>query len=214
MERTDKQIAAQLVRADAPKLSTQDVADYLDIKAVTLRSWVTRGYVELVNAERGSSGRGKSSFFSPLDVVQLMACAMMTRFSIAPGFLTARFSKRVMAYVLGQLHLIAETPNYAEEQKAMAVSLYDTMIAEATAQSNMEEVHSLERAKHETMAMQIEYRYIAVAYSPFMKDFMLYPVEGGITASGGIHTESIHLAFDCLDLADRLIRAYRIYSTG
>jgi hypothetical protein len=214
MKHTDQEIAARLVMADAPKLSTQDVAEYLDIKSVTLRSWITREYIRLHDAERGSAGRGKSSFFSPIDIIQLIACAKMTRFSIVPGFLTAKFSADVSAHVLGNLHIIAKTQGYEEEQRQIISDYYDKQIAGYKALGMPDDALSVVyKNKQEAINREISPRFLGITYSPLMKQFFSIPFEGNMEASGGIFSDPTHLVFDCLDIADKLIEAYRAYGT-
>lgn len=212
MKLSDKQIAARLVRVDAPKLSTQDVAEYLDVKPVTLRSWITREYIKPFDAERGSSGRGKSSLFSPLDVAQLFICAKMTRFSIVPGFLTAKFSAEVTTHVLGHLHVIAETEGYEEEQRKIIADFHDKTIADARQRGMPESsLEILEAQKQESLGQEIAPRYYSITYSDLGKMFLSVTFEREMIKSGGHFLDPVHLVFDCLDIAKKLIRAYRAY---
>lgn len=211
MKHSDQQIAARLVLVDAPKLSTQAVAKYLDVKSVTLRSWITREYIKLINAERGSSGRGKSSLFSPLDVAQLIICAKMTRFSIVPGFLTAKFAEEVTGNVLDVLHILAGTKNYEQEKRDSTAQYYDRRIDDQKKRGfTGESIKILEDLKEEALSKDAVLRYYSIYYSPLMKEFMGGPTESGLPPGvGGMGTEPVILVFDCLDVAEKLIALYR-----
>jgi len=212
---TQKRIAYRLVMADAPKLSTQDIADYLEIKPVTLRSWITRKYIKPIDVDLGSSGRGKSSFFSPLDVAQLMVCAKMTRLSIVPSFLTAEFTEDVTENVLGVLHSIAGTESWEQKLKDSTNKFFDKHIERFKKIGCSEEVlNSLEEERKKALLGYTLYQYYGICYSPLFKKFIGIPSERGSIFVGGTLYDPVMLVFDCLDVAKKLIALYNKHIMG
>jgi len=211
---TNQEIASRLVRGDAPKLSTQVIAEYLERKPVTIRSWVTREYIQLIDTERGSSGRGNSSLFSPLDIVQLMLCAKMARFSIIPEFL-AKFSEEVTANVLDILHLFADPEEFEKEKRGIIIEHYERRIKDLTKRGYPKEnIKVLEELKEEALSKDAVMRYYSIAYSPLMREFWGVPTGSGLpTGSGGKFFDPVILVFDCLDVAEKLIALYREKAT-
>lgn len=211
MKKTDKEIASILVRADAPKLSTKDVADLVNINHVTLRSWPTRGFIQLDDSEPGSTGRGKSIMFGPLDVAKIMACADMTRLSIPPSLLTADFADRVTTEVLNNLHTIAGTELIDDDGRAKVNSFYDGEIQSLIERGAPNYLIDQANECRQKGLNPVAVRYYDVFYSLVDRKIWSMPFEKEMPETGGLFSSSVHLVFDCLDIADKLIKAYRKY---
>ena len=203
---TDKRTAQLILTAsDAARLATKDVASIVGVNQVTLRSWLNRGYVHLRNVERGNQGRGKSTFFSPVDVIELMACAQMVTMTMSPGFM-GDAAEEVSASVIGQLHLIAETPGYIEDVKKNIAPYRAKRLSELEARGAPASVIERMQESHRKSDKEpVESRYLAIFYSPITNDFLSLPFESEIGSTGGLFSNSVFLVFDCLDLALKTI---------
>lgn len=211
MKKTDKEIAAILVRDNAPKLSTKEVADLVNINPVTLRSWPTRGFIQLDDSDPGSTGRGKSIMFGPLDVVKIMACADMTRLSIPPSLLTADFADMVTTEVLKHLHTIAGNQLIDEKGRNRVNALYDARIQSQIERGAPNYLIEQANERRQKSLNPVAERYYEVFYSRVDKRVWSMPFEKEMPEAGGMFSDSVHLVFDCLDIADKLIKAYRKY---
>ena len=104
-----------LASCTVPIFSTDEVAEMARAKPVTIRSWITRGYLTLQFATR--PGKGRSMEFAPLDAIEVMTFSQMSVLGISPSKFSGRVASYFMSRILTQLHLIAETENFEEESK-------------------------------------------------------------------------------------------------
>lgn len=226
MSKTDKEIAAILVRENAPRLTTKEISEFVGMNSVTLRSWPTKGFIKLLDTETStaSAGRGNTIKFGPLDVAQFIFCADMVRLNIAPSLFTAKFTSRVTLEVLQNLHTIAETELVDDERREKINEYYNTKIAQIDIEdlkkknAPAEFIQSLidfENSCRESALNPTAHRYVDVFYSPINTpiDNLIWhmPFDKEMIEGGGMFSGTVHIVYDCLDAADKLIKAYRKY---